>query len=359
LFIFSLIYFSWRLDERRDFQKSTHAAAKYMKDLYALFHNWYLVAASYNMGEARVRRLVEKHRTTNFWTLADKGVIAEETTQYVPKILAAMLISKAPALYGFRELQNHLPQSRLLATLHDAGFPVEPRHALLEGLEDIDVFYKKMEAMRGDLPFDIDGIVLKVDDRRVQRDLGSTAKAPRWARAYKFPAEEKTAELSEKCTKRACLIFHAVVTVEEQGARICEERIAERGRGQDRAASRADRETHDPPRIHVHGGGDADVLVFPCKVREVSSPDVMRIRWHNLHEQVRVYGGQFPRFLPPPCSSPIRFDAEEAHHAPYFLFVLLEVERKAAMPVCGEFPQHFFDTYLEYPVLLGALLSIP
>jgi hypothetical protein len=107
------------------------------------------------------------------------------------------------------------------------------------------------------------------------------------------------------------------------------------------------------------GKHDADVLVFPCKVREVSSPDVMRIRWHNLHEQVRVYGGQFPRFLPPPCSSPIRFDAEEAHHAPYFLFVLLEVERKAAMPVCGEFPQHFFDTYLEYPVLLGALLSIP
>lgn len=86
-------------------------------------------------------------------------------------------------------------QSRLLAMLHDAGFPVEPRHALLEGLEDIDVFYKKTEAMRGDLPFDIDGIVLKVNDRRVQRDLGSTAKAPRWARAYKFPAEEKTAEL--------------------------------------------------------------------------------------------------------------------------------------------------------------------
>ncbi len=102
---------SWWLDERRDYVKATRAAIGYMSDLYNMFGSWYLVAASYNMGEARVRRLVEKHRTTNFWTLADKGVIAEETTQYVPKILAAMLISKAPALYGFRELQNHLPQS--------------------------------------------------------------------------------------------------------------------------------------------------------------------------------------------------------------------------------------------------------
>ncbi len=102
---------NWWLDERRDVHKSTKAAVAYMRDLYKMFGSWYLVAASYNMGEGGVKRLIKKHGSNDFWELADKGALPEETKNYVPKILAAMLIAKAPGLYGFRDLQYHLPLS--------------------------------------------------------------------------------------------------------------------------------------------------------------------------------------------------------------------------------------------------------
>jgi membrane-bound lytic murein transglycosylase D len=101
----------WWLDERRDFLKSTRGAIRYMTDLYRQFSSWYLVAASYNMGEYGVERLIKRYRTHNFWELADLGALPQETKNYVPKIIAAMLISKAPALYGFRDIDYQLPLS--------------------------------------------------------------------------------------------------------------------------------------------------------------------------------------------------------------------------------------------------------
>lgn len=101
----------WWIDERRDFEKATRAAIGYMSDLFEQFGSWYLVAASYNMGEGGVRRLINRHKTNSFWDLADRGALPEETRNYLPKMLAAMLIAKAPALYGFRDLDFQLPFS--------------------------------------------------------------------------------------------------------------------------------------------------------------------------------------------------------------------------------------------------------
>lgn len=86
-------------------------------------------------------------------------------------------------------------QSDVLRFFEHIGIPVAPDWTIVQSLEAIDRVYTTMGAKRDALPFDIDGVVLKIDDRRTQRDLGSTAKAPRWARAYKFPAEEKTAQV--------------------------------------------------------------------------------------------------------------------------------------------------------------------
>lgn len=97
---------NWWLDERRDLMKSTRAAIRYMKDLYAEFGSWYLVAASYNMGENGLRRQIKKHGTKDYWMLIQKNALPKETQDYVPKILAAMLIAKAPNLYGFRGLEE-------------------------------------------------------------------------------------------------------------------------------------------------------------------------------------------------------------------------------------------------------------
>lgn len=92
----------WWIDERMDPEKATYAAAKYFKNLYDQFGSWYLAAAGYNAGEGRVRRVVRKHKTEDFWVLASrKRSFARETKNYVPKYLAAMLIAKDPASYGF------------------------------------------------------------------------------------------------------------------------------------------------------------------------------------------------------------------------------------------------------------------
>lgn len=95
---------NWWLDERCDMKKSTKAAIGYISDLYQEFNSWYLVAASYNMGETGLRRQIQKHGTKDFWALSRLGALPDETMEYVPKILAAMLISKSPNLYGFRDI---------------------------------------------------------------------------------------------------------------------------------------------------------------------------------------------------------------------------------------------------------------
>ncbi len=86
-------------------------------------------------------------------------------------------------------------QSSILKFFAENGIPVAPSWTVLQSVDAMQKLYEDIGKKREKLPFDIDGIVLKVDDRRTQRDLGSTAKAPRWARAYKFPAEEKTAQV--------------------------------------------------------------------------------------------------------------------------------------------------------------------
>ena len=98
---------NWWIDERRDLMKSTRAAIRYLRDLYQEFGSWYLVAASYNMGENGLRRQIQKHMTRDFWKLSQLGALPQETMDYVPKILAAMMISKSPALYDFTYLVRY------------------------------------------------------------------------------------------------------------------------------------------------------------------------------------------------------------------------------------------------------------
>ena len=97
------------LDERRDFVRSTQAAADYFKGLYNLFGAWYLAIASYNVGENRVKSLVMKNHTRDFWKLARENRLPDETSNYVPKFLAARLIAKDPEKYGFTDIEYMPP----------------------------------------------------------------------------------------------------------------------------------------------------------------------------------------------------------------------------------------------------------
>jgi len=82
-----------------------------------------------------------------------------------------------------------------LAWLDRAGFPVNPERSRVHGLDAVLAFCRRWEDDRHGLDYEIDGVVVKVDDLGLQRRLGSTSRAPRWAIAYKFPPEERTTEL--------------------------------------------------------------------------------------------------------------------------------------------------------------------
>jgi membrane-bound lytic murein transglycosylase D len=89
------------IDERRDVVKSTHAAAAYLKDLYAMFNSWPLALASYNGGEGRVERAMRRTNAEDFWDLRATRHLHPETRNYVPKFMAATIIAKNPEKYGF------------------------------------------------------------------------------------------------------------------------------------------------------------------------------------------------------------------------------------------------------------------
>ena len=97
------------VDERRDPEKATRAAARYLKDLYEMFGSWDLALASYNAGEGKIGRGVRRYSTENFWEIRKTGYLRNETKNYVPQYLAALIIAKNPAKYGFVNIDYERP----------------------------------------------------------------------------------------------------------------------------------------------------------------------------------------------------------------------------------------------------------
>jgi membrane-bound lytic murein transglycosylase D len=99
-----------RVDERQDPEKSTRAAARYLQDLYQQFGCWYLSAAVYNAGENRVEGVMNRYDIQDFWIMAQKKLLPQETCNYVPQIVAAALIAKDPEKYGLAPIKYQIPQ---------------------------------------------------------------------------------------------------------------------------------------------------------------------------------------------------------------------------------------------------------
>ena len=89
------------VDERSDPEKSTRAAARYLKDLYKMFEDWDLALAAYNWGEGKVQRLIKSTGLSDFWQLADlRRKLPQETKNHVPLIQASVILAKNPEKYG-------------------------------------------------------------------------------------------------------------------------------------------------------------------------------------------------------------------------------------------------------------------
>jgi len=94
------------IDERRDPVKSTVAAARYLKDLYVRFGDWYLAMAAYNAGPGKVRSAIRRAKSRDFWEISNTRYIRKETKHYVPKVLAALNLAYNTKLHGFDVQKN-------------------------------------------------------------------------------------------------------------------------------------------------------------------------------------------------------------------------------------------------------------
>ncbi|MES2745653.1 MAG: transglycosylase SLT domain-containing protein [Bdellovibrionota bacterium] len=104
------------VDERRDPGKSTLAAARYLKDLYSQFGDWYLAMAAYNAGPSRVIKAMRATQSRDYWVLNKSPYLRPETKDYVPKLLAALIVASHAQTYGFNfvaDVRNRAPTAKI------------------------------------------------------------------------------------------------------------------------------------------------------------------------------------------------------------------------------------------------------
>jgi membrane-bound lytic murein transglycosylase D len=112
------------MDDRQDPEKSTRAAARHLKDLYAQFGDWYLAMAAYNSGPGTVQSAVKRTGYADFWELYRRNVLPKETRNYVPIIVAVTIMAKNPSQYG---LDTVAPDPPMAYDTVKISYPVDLR----------------------------------------------------------------------------------------------------------------------------------------------------------------------------------------------------------------------------------------
>ena len=132
---------NWWVDDRQDPEKATRAAARYLKDLYNQFGDWYLAMAAYNSGAGNVQRAVQRTGYADFWELYKRNVLPLETKNYVPIIVAMTIIAKNPSQYGLSPADVEPPLAADKVTVNyalDLRLVAEAVDAPLDQLADLN-----------------------------------------------------------------------------------------------------------------------------------------------------------------------------------------------------------------------------
>ena len=127
-----------------------------------------------------------------------RNVAAGSLRQLDPKVTATRKLNAF--IYDIEKIgDDHLPptQSKELEHLKELGLPTNPNYRVCKSISEIQKYYEEWTTRRHELPYQLDGIVIKVNSRKIQETLGYTGKSPRWGVAYKFPAEQVTTILED------------------------------------------------------------------------------------------------------------------------------------------------------------------
>ncbi len=126
-----------------------------------------------------------------------RNLAAGSMRQLDPKVTASRRLDTF--IYDIERISGKLPatQSGEIEMLSNLGFKTNPHFKVFDSIDGVQKFYKEWTVKRHSLPYQLDGIVIKVNSRKIQEALGYTGKSPRWGVAYKFPAEQVTTILED------------------------------------------------------------------------------------------------------------------------------------------------------------------
>ncbi|MFO7760703.1 MAG: LysM peptidoglycan-binding domain-containing protein [Thermodesulfobacteriota bacterium] len=146
------------IDERRNPLKSTDAAIRYLSDLYEEFGDWQLAVAAYNTGRYKIIKGIRRYNSKDFWELAEKNYLYNETKEYVPKLIAAIVIAKNPEKYGFNNLNYASPfaydtiKVKPWTSLHKISLACDTD---LKKIKELNRDLKRQLAPPGNKPYEI------------------------------------------------------------------------------------------------------------------------------------------------------------------------------------------------------------
>ena len=182
---------NWWVDERRNPVESTYAAAEYLKDLFNKFGSWYLAAAAYNAGELTIERALSLDPGGNFWSISQNKpyLLPGQTRRYVPKIIAAAIIAKDPANFGFHNINYQKPikfkqvKVPYSVSLYDLAKCI--------GISEYELQQMNPELLRNVTPPDDPGFMLNIPASDYGKFLKNSKHLKRYA--LKKPAIQYTA----------------------------------------------------------------------------------------------------------------------------------------------------------------------